>query len=251
MSKKIKKFATWFLCFFIFVGIAMNISPNGPLAIIVALIVILAPFVTMLTKKDRFDAQKKTFAKEIAQEAKKTPEFSKRNDSAIVFDMSLNMQVKGIKLKDKELYNEEKNLWKYVHSVDSNTYFIKKLENKYKLNTNYGYKQEENLEKFKKIVKFCAKEMGADYIGFIHYSYAPGAAGTSNTYNISTNDGIINQRVTVSTGGSSYFDALGIVCHKDYYEKYKSHIFKTNDSNRYYTKRNNYFRKEKEREKVW
>lgn len=93
--------------------------------------------------------------------------------------------------------------------------------------------------------------MGTDYVGFIHYSYAPGAAGASNTYNISTSEGVIDQRVTVSTGGSSCFDALGIVCHKDYYEKYKSHIFKINNPSRYYAKRNNYFRKEKEREKVW
>lgn len=251
MKRKIKNFIGWFFCFFICVGIAMNISPNGPLAIIVALIVILAPFASKLIKKDRFDTNKKAFAVEIAKEAKEIKEFSNRNDSAIVFNMGINLQVKGIKLKDKELYKEEKNLWSYAHNVDSETYFIKKLDKKYEINTNHGYKQEEELEKLKKIVKFCANEMGNDYVGFIHYSYAPGAAGTSNTYNISTSEGIIDKRVTVSSGGSSYFNALGIICHKEYYEKYKPHIFKTNDPSRYYAKRNAYYIKKREKEKVW
>ena len=159
-------------------------------------------------------------------------------------------EVAVIRLQGKELYREERNLWK----ARDNTLFYRKLDSAYQLNTRGGYpkNREENLAKYRKILKYCATELGSEYVGFVHYSFSPynGYAGSVETYNISYEGGGTD-RVTVTEGGSAYFGAKGIICHRDYYEAYKPYICANYDSVTYSKRRDKYFRKEAENKKPW
>ena len=250
MGKVIKNILVWFLCTMVVVGICMNISPNGPLAVIALAVMVAVPVVSRFTKKDAFDKNKKAFAKHIAEQVKTVPGAGGEKNIAVVFDMDGTPEVAVIRLQGKELYREERNLW----NARDNALFYRKLDSAYQLNTRGGYpkNREENLAKYRKILKYCATELGSEYVGFVHYSFSPynGYAGSVETYNISYEGGGTD-RVTVSEGGSAYFGAKGIICHRDYYEAYKPYICANYDSVTYSKRRDKYFRKEAENKKPW
>ena len=251
MGRIIKNALAWFLCTMVVVGICMNISPNGPLAVIALGIMVAIPFVLIFTQKDALGKNKKAFAKEIAEQVKAVPGFGAEKNIAVVFDMEYMPEIAAIQLQGKELYREERNLWR----ARDNALFYRKLDSVYQLSTRGVYPKirEENLAKYRKILKYCAAELGSEYVGFVHYSFSPysGYAGSVETYNISYEGGG-TERVTVTEGGgASYFGAKGIICHKDYYEAYKPHICANYDSVTYSKRRDKYFRKEVEKKKPW
>lgn len=248
MGRMIKNVLAWFLCTIVVVGICMNISSNGPLAVIALAVMIVIPVVLRFTKKDARDKNKKAFAKEIAEQVKAVPGFGIEKNIAVVFDLQYMPEVKAIHLQGKELYREEENLQKIHHDV----LYCRKLDGTYQIDTKSGKNNEENLAKYKKLLKYCAAELGPEYVGFLHYSYpvSSGYAGSVETYNISYAGGGMEQ-VTVSTGGGGAFFARGIVCHKEYYKAYKPHICATRDSFAYTKKRDRYFKKEADSKKLW
>lgn len=253
MRRTIKNFIAWFICFFFVVGICMNIDPNGPLAVIALLIMLVVPFVFKFAQKDVFDKNKKEFSANIASCVRKLSEFEKDEKIAVVLNMQQNMlEVKVIQLSSKELYFEEKYLWASTYPGKEGVLFHQKLDQAYRVNTQYGRQDEKEkaLNTLNKIVKYCAAELGPDYIGFIHFSFAPGGGGNSTTFNIS-HEGAGIDRVTVTEGGGAYFGPLGIICHKNYYEAYKPHICTKNDGHIYYTRRKQYFEKENQRKAKW
>lgn len=252
MGRTIKNFIAWFICFFIVEGICMNINPNGPLAIIALVIMLVLPFIFRFAQKDIFDKSKKEFSANIASHVRKLSEFGKDENVAVVLDMQDTPEVKVIQLSSKELYFEEKYLWASAYPGKEGVLFHQKLDQAYRLNTRYGGQDEKEkaLNILNKIVKYCAAELGPDYIGFVHFSFAGGWGGNSTTYDISYEGGG-TERVTVTEGGGSYFGALGIICHKNYYEAYKPHICPKNDSHIYYTRRQKYFKKENQHKSKW
>ena len=249
MGKVIKNILVWFLCTMVVVGICMNISPNGPLAVIALAVMVAVPVVSRFTKKDAFDKNKKAFAKEIAEQVKQIPGFGTEKNIAVVFDLESMPMVAAVHLHGKELFHEEKNLW----SARYNALFSRELDKQYTLCTKGVYPKirEENLIKYKKILKYCAAELGPDYVGFVHYSTCSLASyGSVETYNISYESGG-TERVTVMEGGGAYFGALGIVCHKAYYQEYKPHINSKYDSWTYSRKRERFLEKEAKNKKPW
>lgn len=248
---KVKGFIAWVICFFFVEGICMNISPNGPLAVIALVIMFAIPLVLLFTKKDAFDKNKKEFSSQVAGQVKKLPAFGQDNTIAVVLDMGDSPEVRAIQLRSKVLYHEENRLWARTYLEGEGILLRQKFDQAYRLNTRYGRQDEKEkaLNNLNKIVRYCAAELGPDYVGFVHFSYAPGVSGVSATLNVSYEGGGID-RVTVTEGGS-YFGALGIVCHKEYYEAYKPHICAKNDGHIYYTRRQKYFKKESQHQAKW
>ena len=242
---KIKIFLKYFFIFMIGGGICGLIAgsrADHPIFTIYFLMWIIIPVLIKLRNRGFNNSFKKQFAKEIAEEVKSKPELFNNPDTAVVFSFdSYKPEVYCISLTSKELYEVESSM----QSCPFHNYLHHEYHNGYLLN---GRKNSDK-EKLKIIVNHCAKALGKDYKGFVHYIFSGYGGGMSNTYSITQNNE--TSFVKVSEVGGGIMHMYGIVCRKEFYDCYKKHINYNDDGFKSDIKHRRYKRKKEKERKVW
>ena len=245
IANRIKIFLKYFFIFIIGGGICGLIAgsrADHPIFTIYFLMWIIIPVLIKLKNRGFNNSFKKQFAKEIAEEVKSKPELFNDPNTAVVFSFDRwKPEVYCIRLASKELYEEEAK----IQSCPFHNYLHHEYHDGYKLNS----RNASDKEKLKIIVYHCAKALGKDYKGFVHYIFSGYGGGMSNTYSVTQNNETSFVKVSEVGGGSYYM--YGIVCRKEFYNHFKKHICSNDDGFTNYKKHQRYKKKKVNERKVW